>query len=47
MLNIKKGCWGLLGVIAIGAFEPVVQAAIPKHQPIVSVTPKLLAAERK
>jgi hypothetical protein len=45
MLNIKKGCWGLLGVIAIGAFEPVVQAAIPEHQPIVSVTPKLLAAE--
>jgi hypothetical protein len=45
MLNIRKGYWGLLGVIAIGAFEPVVQAAIPEHQPIVSVTPRLLAAE--
>jgi hypothetical protein len=45
MLNIRKSCWGLLGVIAIGTFEPVVWAAIPENQPIVSVTPKLLAAE--
>jgi hypothetical protein len=45
MLNIRKGCWGMLGVIAIGMFEPVVWAAIPETQPVVSVTPKLLAAE--
>jgi hypothetical protein len=45
MLNIKKGYWGLFCVIAIGAFEPVVQAAIPEHQPVISVTPRLLAAE--
>lgn len=45
MLNIRKGCWGLLGVITIGISEPVVWAAIPETQPVVSVTPQLLAAE--
>jgi hypothetical protein len=45
MLNIRKSCWGLLGVIAIGTFEPVVWAAIPENQPVISVTPRLLAAE--
>jgi hypothetical protein len=45
MFNIRKSCWGLLGIIAIGAVEPVVWAAIPENQPVVSVTPQLLAAE--
>ena len=45
MLNIRKLCWGMLGVIAIGAFEPVVWAAIPEIEPVVSSTPKLLAAD--
>lgn len=45
MLNIQKSCWGLLSIIAIGTFEPVVWAAIPENQPIVRVTPQLLAAE--
>jgi hypothetical protein len=45
MLNIQKSCWGLLGIIAICTFEPVVWATIPENQPVVSVTPQLLAAE--
>jgi hypothetical protein len=43
MLDIRKVCWGMLGVMAIGAFEPVVWAAIPEVQPVVSSTPKLAA----
>ncbi len=45
MLNIKTVCWGLLGVIAIGTFEPAARAAIPVTEPVVSVTPRLLAVE--
>ncbi|WP_310414019.1 hypothetical protein [Chamaesiphon sp. OTE_8_metabat_110] len=30
MLNIKKICWGLLGVMAIGSFEPVFSADVPE-----------------
>jgi hypothetical protein len=36
MLNIKKVCWGMLGVIAIGAVEPIAWAAIPEIEPIVA-----------
>ncbi|PSB43804.1 hypothetical protein [Chamaesiphon polymorphus] len=45
MLNIRKVCWGMLGVIAISAFEPVVWAATPEIEPVVSPTSKLLAAD--
>jgi hypothetical protein len=45
MLNIRKVCWGMLGIIAISAFEPVVWAAIPEIEPVVSSKPKLLAAD--
>jgi hypothetical protein len=45
MLNLRKVCWGMLGVVAISAFEPVVWAAIPEIEPVVSPTSKLLAAD--
>jgi hypothetical protein len=45
MLNIKTVCWGMLGIIAIGTFEPAARAAIPATEPVVSITPRLLAAE--
>ncbi|AFY96494.1 hypothetical protein Cha6605_5623 [Chamaesiphon minutus PCC 6605] len=45
MLNLRKVCWGMLGVIAIGAFEPVVWAAIPEIEPVVSFRSNLLAAD--
>jgi hypothetical protein len=44
MLNIKTVCWGLLGTIALGSFEPT-RATIPIAEPVVSITPRLLAAE--
>lgn len=45
MLNIKTACWGILGVIAVAAFEPIVSVATPTPQPVVNVTSRLLAAE--
>jgi hypothetical protein len=30
MFNIKKICWGMLGVMAIGSFEPVLSAGVPE-----------------
>ncbi len=41
MLNIRKACWGMLGVIAIGSFEPAVWAAIPETKPVVHGAPRL------
>jgi hypothetical protein len=41
MLNIKKVCWGMLGVIAIGAVEPIAWAAIPEIEPIVAQDTRL------
>ena len=43
MLNIRKVCWGMLGVMAIGSVEPVVWAAMPEIEPVVSSTPRLAA----
>ena len=44
MLNIRKICWGMLGVMTIGAIEPIASAAIPEIEPVVQTTP-MLAAE--
>jgi hypothetical protein len=38
MLNIRKICWGMLGVMAIGSFEPAVSADIPEIRSIISGT---------
>ena len=35
MLNIRKVCWGMLGVMAIGSIEPIASAAIPETKPAV------------
>ncbi len=39
MLNIKKVCWGLVGVMAIGSIEPV-WADIPVFKPTVGTSPR-------
>jgi hypothetical protein len=44
MLNIKKICWGMLGVIMIGAVEPTVIAATLETKPTILTSP-LLAAD--
>ncbi len=36
MLNIRKICWGLLGVMAIGSFEPAVRADVPERRLVIS-----------
>ncbi len=41
MLNIRKACWGMLGVIAIGSIEPIASAAIPETKPAVYGAPRL------
>jgi hypothetical protein len=38
MLNIRKICWGMLGVMAIGSFEPAISADIPEIRAIISGT---------
>jgi hypothetical protein len=38
MLNIRKICWGLLGVMAIGSFEPAVRADVPEIRSVISGT---------
>ena len=43
MFSIRKTCWGMLGIIAIGSIEPTVLAAIPENRAIVRST--RLAAE--
>lgn len=43
MLNIRKFCWGMLGIIAIGYFEPIAWAAIPAAEPVVDAIPRLAA----
>jgi hypothetical protein len=43
MLNIRKICWGMLGIIAIGSVEPIAWAAIPDVEPVVHATPRLAA----
>jgi hypothetical protein len=43
MLNIRKICWGILGVIAIGAIEPNAGANIPEIEPIAHTTTRLAA----
>ena len=43
MLNIRKICWGMLGVMAIGAIEPIASAAIPEIEPVVHTIPRLAA----
>jgi hypothetical protein len=36
MLNIRKACWGMLGVMVIGSIEPIIaSAAIPETKPVV------------
>jgi hypothetical protein len=41
MLNIRKICWALLGLMAIGSVEPIALAAIPEIEPVVHTTPRL------
>jgi hypothetical protein len=43
MSYVGKTCWGMLGIMAIGAFEPAVWAATPEIMPVVSKTPRLAA----
>jgi hypothetical protein len=43
MSYVGKTCWGMLGIIAIGACEPAVWAAIPEIAPVVRATPRLAA----
>ncbi len=43
MLNIRKVCWGMLGIMVIGAIEPAAWAAIPEVKPAVSSVPRLAA----
>ena len=43
MLNIRKICWGMLGVVAISAVEPIAWAAIPEIEPVVYTIPRLAA----
>jgi hypothetical protein len=38
MLNIKKVCWGILGVMAIGYVEPAVRAEVPDLKSIIRGT---------
>jgi hypothetical protein len=40
-LNIRKICWALLGLMAIGSVEPIALAAIPEIEPVVHTTPRL------
>jgi hypothetical protein len=35
MLNLRKVCWGMLGVMAIGSFEPVFSADIPESASVI------------
>ena len=44
MLNIRKICWGMLGVMTVSAIEPIASAAIPEIEPVVQTMP-MLAAE--
>lgn len=43
MLNIRKFCWGMLGVIAIGTMEPIAWAAMPEIEPAVFQDNRLAA----
>ncbi len=43
MSHVGKTCWGMLGVMAIGACEPAVWAAIPEIAPVVRTTQRLAA----
>jgi hypothetical protein len=43
MSYVRKTCWGMLGIIAIGSFEPAAWAAIPEISPVVRTTPRLAA----
>jgi hypothetical protein len=43
MSHVGKTCWGMLGIMTIGAFEPAVWAATPEITPVVHTTPRLAA----
>ncbi len=43
MSYVGKTCWGMLGIMMLGAFEPAVWAAIPEVTPVVRTTPRLAA----
>jgi hypothetical protein len=43
MLNIRKICWGMLSVIAIGAVEPIAWAAMPELDLVVAQDRRLAA----
>jgi hypothetical protein len=43
MFSIRKTCWGMLGIITIGSFEPTVSAAIPETQAIIVRSTRLAA----
>jgi hypothetical protein len=38
MLNIRKICWGMLGVMVIGYFEPAVRADVPDIKSVIRGT---------
>ncbi len=43
MLNLRKTCWGMCGVMMIGAIEPAVLAATPEAKPAALTSLKLAA----
>lgn len=43
MLNIKKICWGMLSVIAIGTIEPIAWAATPEIDSVIAQDSRLAA----
>jgi hypothetical protein len=43
MLNIRKICWGMLSVIAIGTIEPIAWAAMPELDLVVAQDRRLAA----
>jgi hypothetical protein len=43
MLNIRKICWGMLGVVAIGTIEPIAWAAMPEIESVVAQDSRLAA----
>lgn len=43
MLKIRKICWGMLGFVVIGYFEPIAGATIPEVEPVVHTTRRLAA----
>jgi hypothetical protein len=43
MSYVGKTCWGMLGIMTIGSFQPAVWAASPEIAPVVRTTPRLAA----